>query len=170
MENESDQKKKSFNNYDNYLNDDFYTNQNIINLNRVESINSGNSGNNNINNPNYFDKFNEAYQKVFSSKSSNHFNLNDSGNSNDFNNSHIDNDNEQNLLLQNNNFEEKEKLFSESQRLEELLKKIDSYDNDNKININNNLIKDNNNLYNDLIQKKDNLNNYQTYLNKKLKK
>ena len=167
MENESDQKKKSFNNYDNYLNDDFYTNQNIINLNRVESINSGNSGNNNINNPNYFDKFNEAYQKVFSSKSSNHFNLNDSGNSNDFNNSHIDNDNDQNLLLQNNNFEEKEKLFCESQRLEELLKKIDSYDNDNKININVNFIKDNN-LYNDLIQKKEKLNNYQIYLNKKL--
>ena len=30
MENESNQKKKSFNNYDNYLNDDFYLNQNII--------------------------------------------------------------------------------------------------------------------------------------------
>ena len=166
MESERNQKKNIFNNYDNYLNDDFYTNQNITQLNRVGSINSGNSGNNNINNPNYFDKFNEAYQKVFSSKSTNHFNLNDSGNSNDFNNYHIDDDND--LLLQNNNFEEKEKLFSESQRLEELLKKIDSYDNDNKININNNLIKDNNNLYNDLIQKKDNLNNYQTYLNKKL--
>ncbi len=167
MENERNQKKNNFSNYDNYLNDDFYTNQNITQLNRVGSINSGNSGNNNINNPNYFDKFNEAYQKVFSSKSTNHFNLNDSGNSNDFNDYHIDDDND--LLLQNNNFEEKEKLFSESHRLEELLKKIDSYDNDNdnKININNNLIKDNN-LYNDLIQKKDNLNNYQTYLNKKL--
>ena len=165
MESERNQKKNIFNNYDNYLNDDFYTNQNITQLNRVGSINSGNSGNNNINNPNYFDKFNEAYQKVFSSKSTNHFNLNDSGNSNDFNNYHIDDDND--LLLQNNNFEEKEKLFSESQRLEELLKKIDSYDNDNKININVNFIKDNN-LYNDLIQKKEKLNNYQIYLNKKL--
>ena len=165
MESERNQKKNIFNNYDNYLNDDFYTNQNITQLNRVGSINSGNSGNNNINNPNYFDKFNEAYQKVFSSKSTNHFNLNDSGNSNDFNNYHIDDDND--LLLQNNNFEEKEKLFSESHRLEELLKKIDSYDNDNKININVNFIKDNN-LYNDLIQKKEKLNNYQIYLNKKL--
>ncbi len=95
--------------------------------------------------------------------------LNDSNNSNDINNNlnnMSDDDNDNNLLLEKNKNKEKEKLFNQSQKLEEILKKIDSYDYNFK-NINSNIIKDNN-LFNDLIQKKENLTNYQHHLNNKL--
>ena len=150
------------------LNDDFYSNTNIF-LNRVNSHNSEGSGNKDLNNPNYFDKFNETYQKIFSSNSLYNMDLNDSNNSNDINNNlnnMSDDDNDNNLLLEKNKNKEKEKLFNQSQKLEEILKKIDSYDNNFK-NINNNIINDNN-LFNDLIQKKENLTNYQHHLNNKL--
>ncbi len=150
------------------LNDDFYSNTNIF-LNRVNSHNSEGSGNKDLNNPNYFDKFNETYQKIFSSNSLYNMDLNDSNNSNDINNNlnnMSDDDNDNNLLLEKNKNKEKEKLFNQSQKLEEILKKIDSYDYNFK-NINSNIIKDNN-LFNDLIQKKENLTNYQHHLNNKL--
>ena len=155
------------------LNDDFYNNQNGLFINRVNNVNNNGIGKD-FNNPNYFDKFNETYQQIFSSNSIYNIDLNDSNNSNDDINNDINNMNEdENSQLKNEEKEEKQKLFNVSQKLEEILNQIDSNDfnthkNINKNNINGNLLKENT-LYNDLIQKKENLNKYQKYLNNKLK-
>ena len=165
--------KKKYNNFDLRianilsLNDDFYTSQNGLFINRVNSVNSGGSGKD-FNNPNFFDKFNETYQQIFSSNSIYNIDLNDSNNSNDDINIDLNNiSDDENLLIKNDNNEEKQKLFSESQKLEEILNKIDSNDFNSQNNIDSNLMKENK-LYNDLIQKKENLTKYQKYLNNKL--
>ena len=89
------------------------------------------------------------------------------------------------LINYENNNEEKEQLLNESQRLEEILSKIDKINNNNNIinnnyNINNNINIDNNNmnieennnddkiLYNDLIKYNNKINNIQILLKKKL--
>ena len=165
--------KKKYNNFDLRianilsLNDDFYTSQNGLFINRVNSVNSGGSGKD-FNNPNFFDKFNETYQQIFSINSLYNIDLNDSNNSNDDINIDLNNiSDDENLLIKNDNNEEKQKLFSESQKLEEILNKIDSNDLNSQNNIDSNLMKENK-LYNDLIQKKENLTKYQKYLNNKL--
>ena len=132
------------------LNDDIYSSQNGIILKRV---NSGGNNNKDINNPNFFDTFKETYQKIFSSNSFT-----------DLNNGYDDD----NFLLEKEQNEEKEKLFNEFKKLEEIVKKIDSYE-EKEINVNNNYIKENK-LSNELLQKKDNLNHYQKYLKNKLQK
>ena len=173
MQNQDNSNQNKFKNYDLRianilsLNDDFYTNQNVPFINRVNSVNSGGSGKD-FNNPNFYDQFNETYQKIFSSNSLYNIDLNDSNNSNDDINIDLNNmSDDENLLLKNDKNEEKQKLYSESQKLEEILNKIDSNDFNTHNNINSNLIKENK-LYNDLIQKKENLNKYQKYLNNKL--
>ena len=132
------------------LNDDIYSSQNGIILKRV---NSGGNNNKDINNPNFFDTFKETYQKIFSSNSFT-----------DLNNGYDDD----NFLLEKEQNEEKENLFNEFKKLEEIVKKIDSYE-EKEINVNNNYIKENK-LSNELLQKKDNLNHYQKYLKNKLQK
>jgi len=165
------------------LNDDYYYSNNNINYHKDFSHNSSNGSSVNKNNNLNDEKFNQTFLKVFNNK------FDDDDNNNDNNQMNID-ENELLINYENNN-EEKGQLLSESQRLEEILSKIDKINNNNNNssnnnnninNINNNNINNNNNmnidennnnnedkiLYNDLIKYNNKINNIQILLKKKL--
>ena len=158
------------------LNDDYYYSNNNINYHKDFSNNSSNGSS--ANNKNISsEKFNQTFLKVFNNK------FDDDNNNND--NNHMNIDENELLINYENNNEEKEQLLNESQRLEEILSKIDKINNNNNninnnYNINNNINIDNNNmnieennnddkiLYNDLIKYNNKINNIQILLKKKL--
>ena len=160
------------------LNDDYYYSNNNINYHKDFSNNSSNgssANNKNINNNLNDEKFNQTFLKVFNNKYDEI----------DNNNNQMNIDENELLINYENNNEEKEQLLNESQRLEEILSKIDKINNNNNninnnYNINNNINIDNNNmnieennnddkiLYNDLIKYNNKINNIQILLKKKL--
>ncbi len=161
------------------LNDDYYYSNNNINYHKDFSNNSSNgssANNKNINNNLNDEKFNQTFLKVFNNKYDEI----------DNNNNQMNIDENELLINYENNNEEKEQLLNESQRLEEILSKIDKINNNNNNNINNNYninnninidnnnmnIEENNNddkiLYNDLIKYNNKINNIQILLKKKL--